>query len=323
VLYIDGFAGPGQYTSGEPGSPIIALDVAINHSFPISAEVVFLFVEADDERAAHLEEVLAEKSLPPNFKYRVFNSKFAEVIPEVLDYIEEQRRRLAPAFVFVDPFGYSHTPFEIIKRLLQNRRCEVLITFMYQFINRFVSDQTQWDHLDSLYGTSQWREVLTVEDAAERKAILHGVYQSQLEQGAGGKYVLPFEMEDPSGQTEYFLFFCTNSLTGFSKMKQAMWAVDPTGNFRYAYARNPNQMRLFDTDPDFLSLRTELSQAFAGQTVKVEDVEEFVLLHTQFLDTHYKRQVLIPMEKEGAIEVTASPRRNRYSYPPNTVIRFI
>jgi hypothetical protein len=35
VLYIDGFAGLGQYSGGEPGSPVIVLDEAINHSAPI------------------------------------------------------------------------------------------------------------------------------------------------------------------------------------------------------------------------------------------------------------------------------------------------
>ena len=28
ILYIDGFAGPGEYEGGEPGSPIIALETA-------------------------------------------------------------------------------------------------------------------------------------------------------------------------------------------------------------------------------------------------------------------------------------------------------
>jgi three-Cys-motif partner protein len=29
ILYIDGFAGPGEYAGGEAGSPIIALDAAL------------------------------------------------------------------------------------------------------------------------------------------------------------------------------------------------------------------------------------------------------------------------------------------------------
>jgi len=28
IVYVDGFSGPGEYTGGEPGSPIIALETA-------------------------------------------------------------------------------------------------------------------------------------------------------------------------------------------------------------------------------------------------------------------------------------------------------
>ena len=32
VLFIDAFAGPGEYERGERGSPVIALDALINHN---------------------------------------------------------------------------------------------------------------------------------------------------------------------------------------------------------------------------------------------------------------------------------------------------
>jgi len=34
INFIDGFAGPGIYSEGEEGSPLIALRVAKEHSFP-------------------------------------------------------------------------------------------------------------------------------------------------------------------------------------------------------------------------------------------------------------------------------------------------
>ena len=323
LLYIDGFAGPGEYLRGELGSPIIALNAAIEHRANINAEVMFLFIEADQQRAEHLQSLLGNKQLPTNFRYHVYNSRFDEVVTEVLDYIDEQKRALAPALVFVDPFGYSQTPFDVIKRLLSNPRCEVLITFMYQFINRFVSDEGQWDHLDKLYGTSQWRAVLDSPSPSQRKSILHGVYKRQLEENAGVKYVLPFEMEDSGGRTEYFLFFCTNSLRGLSKMKEAMRVVDPTGNFSYSYAANPDQLRLFDVEPDFGQLRSDINGAFGGKTVAVEEIAEFVLVSTPFLETHFKRQVLTPMEKDGEIEVVQSTRKKQSGYPAKTLIRFL
>jgi three-Cys-motif partner protein len=39
ILYIDGFAGPGQYEGGEAGSPIIALDTALGFQPPLTAAV--------------------------------------------------------------------------------------------------------------------------------------------------------------------------------------------------------------------------------------------------------------------------------------------
>ena len=47
VLIIDGFAGPGEYENGEPGSPIILIDTFLNHSYAAirNKEVKFIFNE--------------------------------------------------------------------------------------------------------------------------------------------------------------------------------------------------------------------------------------------------------------------------------------
>src|SRR5438128_12591526 len=61
ILFIDGFAGPGEYEGGEPGSPLIALNALKNHvaQSKITAEVVFQFIEKDVERAAHLQSLIS------------------------------------------------------------------------------------------------------------------------------------------------------------------------------------------------------------------------------------------------------------------------
>lgn len=49
--YIDGFAGPGEYASGAKGSPVIAIESAIQHvrkgTLSPSAEVNFTFIEKE------------------------------------------------------------------------------------------------------------------------------------------------------------------------------------------------------------------------------------------------------------------------------------
>src|SRR5207248_1377177 len=49
IVFIDGFAGPGEYSGGEPGSPIIALRALKEHvaKGKFTAEVKFVFVELE------------------------------------------------------------------------------------------------------------------------------------------------------------------------------------------------------------------------------------------------------------------------------------
>src|SRR6266496_3806589 len=51
VLFIDGFAGPSVYASGEPGSPRVAIASAMKQQhFLKGKRVIFLFNEANIER---------------------------------------------------------------------------------------------------------------------------------------------------------------------------------------------------------------------------------------------------------------------------------
>ena len=87
VLFIDAFAGPGEYSDGESGSPVIALRALINHRArsQIRSEVNYLFIEKDEDRSNHLEDVLRDLKgrLPPRCNYEVINSTFDETLTGV------------------------------------------------------------------------------------------------------------------------------------------------------------------------------------------------------------------------------------------------
>jgi len=54
ILFIDGFAGPGVYSEGQAGSPIVALKAVADHPAMRSgrAEIQFLFIEKEPDRFA-------------------------------------------------------------------------------------------------------------------------------------------------------------------------------------------------------------------------------------------------------------------------------
>ena len=64
VVYIDGFAGPGEYIGGEDGSPIIAIKAVLEHKLSIGAETRMLFIEADKNRCEFLKQKIGRIELP-------------------------------------------------------------------------------------------------------------------------------------------------------------------------------------------------------------------------------------------------------------------
>ena len=94
ILFIDGFAGPGEYQGGEEGSPLVAMRVLSQHSSRsrIRAGVVFVFIEKDPTRAQHLEGLVAGwTDKPPNAKPFVLTGSFSSKMSQVLDQLDRQK----------------------------------------------------------------------------------------------------------------------------------------------------------------------------------------------------------------------------------------
>ncbi len=334
VIFIDGFAGPGEYKEGDIGSPMIAIDAFLNHSLSQihNKEVTFLFIEQDKKRCEHLNQLLSDRiknhQFPFKGTYQVFHGNFDETMDGLLTKIEAQNLKLAPTFAFVDPFGFSHTPMKTIKRLMSHSRCEVLITFMYEEINRFLFTNytNKISQYDALFGTSDWSKIaqsaLTT-TASERMIELHDLYQQQLNSAAGAKYVRSFCMKNKQNSTDYFLFFATNSLTGMDKMKQSMWVVDSSGSYNFSDYTNPYQQVLFHLGPDYSQMRKMLQQKFQGKSVSIEKIEEYLIVDTPFHTSGYKTNALKLMEKAqpAQIHVTNCPSNRRVgTYPSKDVL---
>lgn len=215
ILFIDGFAGPGRYKGGEEGSPLIALKALLNHPHfqkpQPQREVLFLLIEANVRRAQALEEelkpILTARSTPPWVKVKIEQGEFVAVMSPILDSAEQPNRVLVPTFAFIDPFGFRGIPMSTIARIVRNPKCECLITFMYESINRFLAhpDQAIQEHFDHCFGTRCWRDLLSLQNPGERRDRIVSLYRDQLVADAGLKYVRTFEMVNQGNRTEYFL----------------------------------------------------------------------------------------------------------------------
>jgi hypothetical protein len=132
------------------------------------------------------------------------------------------------------------------------------------------------------------------------------LYRRQLSQHA--KFVGRFDMHGRKDQKTYSLFFATNAPKGFEKMKEAMWAVDKYTGSRFSDA-DPNPVYLFDSW-GYERLWDDLREQYAGTSVPMADVENFVIEKTDYLPTH-ARKILTQREASGQITVDAMPNCNR------------
>ena len=94
-------------------------------------------------------------------------------------------------------------------------------------------------------------------------------------------------MRDHDGRLVYYLFFASNNPLGHLKMKEAMWKVDPMGDFSFSDSTDPNQTLLFNLDPSMAPLAADLSAKFRGAgQIPVKRVEAYVQDDTAYLRKH-------------------------------------
>ena len=328
IIYLDGFAGPGIYSKGEDGSPVIALQTAEKHVLSrqfADTEMSFIFIEKAPAIAKKLEEVLTNRfpNLPKNIKYTIIpGAEFAPTFESVLDKLDEQNAKLAPTFAFIDPFGFSDFPMSLISRLLNCERCEVFITFMAGFVRRF-NDKAREPALNELYATEEWKKIHEIADSDQKEKFLVSLYERQLRKLGGAKYVRSFGMMSANNQIIYYLVFATKHLKGLEVMKEAMWKVDPTGTYKFSDVTGFEQTRLmnFQSEPYWVQNAAEMVyQHFRGKTATEKEVHKFVVSNTQYI---YRKTILQSLEKcQPSKILNVSNRKKRFSYPKGCTITF-
>lgn len=324
IIYIDGFSGPGRYKSGEPGSPLIALNTALGHTHPINEELIFWFIDENEDRSNHLKEELSALSIPAHYNVKVESGKFHEKFKILLDNIETSGANLAPTFAFIDPFGFSGIPFNLIERLFKQEKCEVFITFMVDAINRFLEhpDDAIVQHIVDAFGTNEAIQV--AKDSGGRITQLRTLYQERLKQVA--KFVRYFEIRDKHDRVQYYLFFATKHALGHVKMKESMWSVDPDGDFRFSDATNPDQLILFESNVTPVLAKELLSYFQDRKKVPIGEVRVYVENETPYLKKHMGPAL---SQEEGAGTITIEPlkldgkKRRKNTYPDDAVVNFL
>jgi three-Cys-motif partner protein len=322
VALIDGFAGPGRYSGGEPGSPLIMLSAYADHSATLDAIAHFFFIEEDQARCDHLRSEIAGLMLPAKVRVEIIEGSFGDEFPRLIEGLTTQFGHLPPTFAFIDPFGAEDIPAALSTRLLEVPRCEALVYFPVGFLARFAEQPEFSPILNSLYGGESWKRAMADPDFETRKRMLHDLFLAELQKRI--RWVRSFEITPAAeaGGNTYYLFFGTGSQVGLRRMKDAMWKVDPASGQAFRDSTLAGHPVLFELEPDLRGLRDMLRERFATSWFSIEQAEEFTLLETPFRDNGHLKPTLRAAETDDVLDVRRPSGKRAGTFTPGTRMLF-
>jgi three-Cys-motif partner protein len=216
IVYLDTHAGRGKHSAGQTGSPVMAIDTLLSHSYRQrileKSEVTFFLIEHDPENVDSLRaEVIALGELPARIQVHISCDDCFAQLEKLLSNLEEKGKRIAPAFVFVDPYGFK-VPGDLIRRLLAAGRVEVFVNIIWRELDMAMAlarDQSSGGMLETLnfvFGGGRWRNITSEMslDVRADKAIdlLRDLY--------GARWVTSIRMLGDNRVTRYVLAHFTN-----------------------------------------------------------------------------------------------------------------
>lgn len=303
----DCFAGRGRFSEGEEGSPLVIIKTIaeIREKMGRQKEASCIFIEINDSNFQNLRVEIDKEIKNSSQRYdgwlnvEFHCDEFANVASGIID---EYSERLAPSFFFIDPFGFSGVPFEVIKDILSIKRTEVFMTFMVRDVNRFFKSSKHRISIEELYGMDNVQDVLQNQyPNLPREQALLRLYRDQLHESANVKYTLPFKVTaDERLQTTYYLIHATNHPMGCELMKEIMYKAGTEGRFGY-FGPAKGQLTLTQIS-GIPKLKEFLLNRFEGRTLSYRDIRYETLMDTEFIKQHY-RKALLELEEEGKIQI--------------------
>ncbi len=294
ITYAEGFAGPGIYSGGEPGSPVLALRTLIRDPAlrTRARDLRFLFVERMKGRAEQLRLELEKEAQPvaledlPKYGINLAIST-GSYDPNLVNLLTQHKAWGRPMLVVLDTFGGA-VKHDLVRRIAQNPSSEVIITFEPQAFSRFASADNV-EHGDTVFGDPSWREVARQPSEMKTRWMI-SKYRDVLVD-AGFHFVLTFELVNTRGHS-LFLVFGTTHVRGLQKMKEAMWEVDKVTGVQYRDPADPNQELLdIEIEPATAPLKRELVshlESLPGKEASVSDLRRFALYHTVYKESQVR-----------------------------------
>jgi three-Cys-motif partner protein len=230
ITYVDGFSGPWKTQTEDfaDSSFMIAIAVLKDAQQQILSQtgrrpkVRCFFSENNREAFAKLAGAIAPFNNPKeDFEIKAYYGDFEDAISEIQIFIGR-----AFPLIFIDPTGWTGYSFEKIKPLFDRPKCEVLINFMYDFVNRAASmnDVKTVASLNPILGGPNWEKRL--DPNLPRGRAVEKLFRETLREVGDFNYVVSTKIDRPtSDRPHFFIVYGTKSHAGLRAFREIEYAA--------------------------------------------------------------------------------------------------
>lgn len=281
VLYVDTHAGRGRHRTGDAGSPIVALKTFLDHSYRDKllqrSEFRFVFLERDPENLRELHaEIASLDRLPSRVRVDSSTGDAFAVLKGLVDKLRQDNQKMAPAFVFVDPYGFK-LPASVLADVMSAGRVELFINVIWRELDMAVQQRPLMgsglaNTLDLFFGGGEWRTEITSPDVNERMRQAARLLARKI----GARWWTFVKMVTGGHATRYILLHLSNHDKGRDLFKDCVWSIIPEGGFEVLGSDDPRQPMLIDREPDLQPLRTWALRKLAEQPQRWGALEDGV-----------------------------------------------
>lgn len=230
ITYVDGFSGPWESATVDfsDSSFMIAISVLLDAQKQyfdrtgVHRNIRCFFSENDPKAFAQLRQAVTSYDKPERgFQIRTYCGNFEDAVGEIQTYI-------GPSFplIFIDPTGWTGYPLDKIKPLFVRSKCEVLINFMYAFVDRFAhsDDESIVSSLEPILGGPGWRNRL--DPQLNRGPATEKLFRETLKSTGNFQFVVSTKIDKATvDRPHFFIAYGTKSIEGLKVFRDIEYAA--------------------------------------------------------------------------------------------------
>lgn len=230
IAYVDGFSGPWESKTDDfsDTSFMIAIGVLKDAQDKVAAQtgvrrkVKCFFSEKDAKVYEQMSVAVAPFNRPAEgFEIKTFHGEFVDAVEEIRTFVG----RSFP-LIFIDPTGWTEYPFTKIAPLFAPRKCEALINFMYDHINRFLThpDEKIPASLNPILGGPGWQNRL--DPNMKPGPAVEKLFRETLKAAGKFAYVVSTKIDKSTqDRPHFFLAYATKNRAGLKAFREIEYSA--------------------------------------------------------------------------------------------------